>query len=141
MRKGISSALGFFAADCSKSLRCLAHVVKLLSGLGLFCITTTISPFLRDRVAFAHSWPPVNSTWSISRSVCRPVSSGIPRGFTVGHSRANSPNSQAPFPYDSAGSPEVVVDTENMGIEARLDVLADYVARHLQITRTALSPA
>ena len=51
MRQGISADLSFSAEDRSENLRRLAHMARLLSRIGVLCITATISPFQRDRAA------------------------------------------------------------------------------------------
>jgi adenylyl-sulfate kinase len=136
MRKGISADLGFSAADRSENLRRLAHMARLLSRLGVLCITATISPFQRDRAAIRGIMDPgefheVYIKASLPtcehrdpKGLYRKARQGQIQEFTGIHS-----------PYEPPQSPDVVVDTENMDVDACLGVLMSYVAEHFRLDR------
>jgi bifunctional enzyme CysN/CysC len=134
MRQGISADLGFSAVDRSENLRRLAHMARILSGLGVLCITATISPFQRDRAAIRALMLPGQFHEVYIKAGLSTCEQRDPKGLY----RKARQGQLAEFtgihsPYEPPESPDVVVDTESMGVEACLNVLTGYVARHFQL--------
>lgn len=134
MRKGISADLGFSAADRSENLRRLAHIARILSRIGVLCVTATISPFLRDRGTIralmeTGEFHEVYIKASLQtcelrdpKGLYRKARQGQIAEFTGIHS-----------PYEPPLAPELVVDTENMGVEDCLAQLLSYVKSHFRL--------
>jgi len=49
VRFGLNSNLGFSAADRAENIRRIGEVAKLFNDAGVFCITSFISPYAKDR--------------------------------------------------------------------------------------------
>ncbi|HBE95224.1 MAG TPA: adenylyl-sulfate kinase [Desulfovibrio sp.] len=134
MRQGISADLSFSAEDRSENLRRLAHMARLLSRIGVLCITATISPFQRDRAAIRALMAPGEFHEVYIKASLSTCEQRDPKGL---YRKARQGQIKAftgiQSPYEPPESPDVVVDTESMGVEACLNVLTEYVARHFQL--------
>ncbi len=134
MRKGLCSDLSFSPEDRTENLRRLAHVAKLLSGLGVLCITATISPLKKDRAAVralmdAGEFHEVHIKASLTTCEARD-----PKGLYRRARRGEIPDfTGVHSPYEPPERPEVLIDTERQSVVACLDQLMDYVARTFQL--------
>lgn len=127
MRKGLCADLGFSAQDRAENLRRLAHVAKLLSGLGVLCIVATISPLRKDREAVrdimgqeAFHLVHINADLTTCegrdpKGLYKKARAGqIPEFTGVG------------APYEPPQNADFVADTQSQSVEACLGALLDF---------------
>lgn len=127
MRKGLCADLDFSPEDRKENLRRLAHVAKLLSGLGVLCITATISPLRRDREAVRAIMEPGEfHEVHINADLCT-CEGRDPKGLYKKARAGLIPNfTGVHAPYEPPENPEFVADTQNLGIAFCLQALLDY---------------
>lgn len=127
MRKGLCADLGFSPEDRAENLRRLAHVAKLLSNLGVLCITATISPLIRDRetvrsIIGSDEFHEVHINSDLATCENRD-----PKGLYKKARSGQIPNfTGVSAPYEPPTHPAVVADTQNSSIEECLQALLDY---------------
>ena len=127
MRKGLCADLGFSPQDRTENLRRLAQVAKLISGLGVLCITATISPMRADRAAVRAAMAPgefhevhINADLATCeardpKGLYKKARAGLLADFTgVG------------APYEQPQSPEFVADTQNADLADCVEALLAY---------------
>lgn len=130
MRKGLCADLGFSAEDRTENLRRLGHVAKLLSGLGVLCITATISPLQRDRDAVraimdAGEFHEVHINADLTTCERRD-----PKGLYKRARAGEIPNfTGIGAPYEAPAAPELVVDTLHLDVEKCIQNLLGYCLR------------
>lgn len=130
MRKGLCADLGFSAEDRSENLRRLGHVAKLLSGLGVLCITATISPLRKDRHAVRSFMEPGEFHEVYINADLNTCENRDPKGL---YKRARA-GEIANFtgvgaPYEPPLTPELVVDSLGSDVDSCMETLTDYCLR------------
>ncbi len=130
MRQGLCADLGFSAEDRTENLRRLSHVAKLLSGLGVLCITATISPLKKDRdAARAIMAPGEFHEVHISADLAT-CEHRDPKGLYRKARSGQIPNfTGVSAPYEPPVAPELVVDSSGQDVEHSLQTLLDYALR------------
>jgi len=128
VRTNLSKGLGFSKEDRDTNIRRIGFVASLLARNNTVCIAAAISPYkaIRDEVRGMHEhFVEVYTECSLdalegrdTKGLYKKARAGEIKGFTG-----------VDDPYEAPESPEIVVHTENEGI----DESADKIIRHLEL--------
>lgn len=136
IRHGLNANLGFSPADRSENIRRVGEVAALFADAGLICITAFISPYIADRAqarrACQESFHEVYVATPLAacesrdpKGLYRKARSGMLNEFTG-----------VSAPYEIPRSPELIVDTEGLSIDASLDRLIEYVLASIPLANS-----
>ncbi len=129
IRMGLNKNLGFSPEDRTENIRRIGEVAKLFAHAGTFALTAFISPYKDDRnkvreVLGAGEFIEIYVNASLETCEQRD-----PKGLYKKARAGNLPNfTGISAPYEAPENPELVLDSDNKGIEA----LADEVIAYLQ---------
>lgn len=129
IRMGLNKNLGFSPEDRTENIRRIGEVAKLFAYSGTFALTAFISPYKDDRnkvreVLGAGEFIEIYVNASLETCEQRD-----PKGLYKKARAGNLPNfTGISAPYEAPENPELVLDSDNKGIEA----LADEVIAYLQ---------
>ena len=127
LRAGINADLGFSDEHRRENARRIAHVAKLVSAHATIVIVAAITPRTADR-ALARSI--VGTSYvevyvGTSLSACEQRDpKGLYHEARAGHIKTFTGVSAA---YEVPESPEILIDTEAMTVDAEVDRLIDYL--------------
>jgi len=139
VRQGLSSDLGFSPADRSENLRRVAEVAKLVADAGLVCIAAFISPLRldRDRARAINDGDFHEIFIKATLATCE---SRDPKGlYKKARAGLIAEFSGISAPYESPTNPDLTIDTENAGIDACVEQIAEYVTRRVVRSADALA--
>ncbi len=137
IRRGISSDLGFSAADRTENIRRIAELSKMMLDAGLIIISAFISPFRADREMVRKivgedrftevfvDCPLEVCEQRDTKGLYQKARSGLIHDFTGIDS-----------PYEVPEKPHLVVHTSKESIEQSLSKIINYVESKLQIANT-----
>ncbi|MEI8378706.1 MAG: adenylyl-sulfate kinase [Planctomycetota bacterium] len=129
IRMGLNKNLGFSPEDRTENIRRIGEVAKLFAYSGTFALTAFISPYRDDRnkvreVLGAGEFIEIYVNASLETCEQRD-----PKGLYKKARAGNLPNfTGISAPYEAPENAELVLDSDNKGIEA----LADEVIAYLQ---------
>ena len=129
IRMGLNKNLGFSPEDRTENIRRIGEVAKLFAYSGTFALTAFISPYKDDRnkvreVLGAGEFIEIYVNASLETCEQRD-----PKGLYKKARAGNLPNfTGISDPYEAPENAELVLDSDNKGIEA----LADEVIAYLQ---------
>ncbi len=129
IRMGLNKNLGFSPEDRTENIRRIGEVAKLFAYSGTFALTAFISPYKDDRnkvreVLGAGEFIEIYVNASLETCEQRD-----PKGLYKKARAGNLPNfTGISAPYEAPENAELVLDSDNKGIEA----LADEVIAYLQ---------
>ncbi len=126
IRGGLSSDLGFCAADRNENIRRVGEVAALFARAGIICITAFISPFHADRDRVRAAAPGLfHEIWvKADLEVCERRD---PKGLYVKARDGEIPDfTGISSPYEEPKSPELIIETNRMSIEDCVDRLVTY---------------
>lgn len=124
IRMGLNRNLGFEPEDRIENIRRIAETAKLLNDAGLIVITAFISPFESDRLSAREiigneSFIEVYVSTSLEECERRDV-----KGLYKKAREGSIPNfTGITSPYEKPENPDVLIDTEKMGLEEAVDLL------------------
>jgi adenylyl-sulfate kinase len=118
IRLGLSSDLGFSSADRSENLRRVAEVARIMADAGLVCIAAFISPLRKDRerasAIIAAGFHEIYIKASLAACEARD-----PKGlYAKARASLIAEFSGISSPYEAPSTPDLVVDTEQSGIDS-----------------------
>ena len=128
VRHGLNSRLGFSAEDRAENIRRIGEVGKLMVDAGLIVCTAFISPYRRDRDL-------VRETMSAGEFIEIFVDASLetcerrdPKGL---YKQARAGEIQhftgIDDPYEAPEDPEIVLDSNTLGVEVLADQIIDYL--------------
>lgn len=121
VRMGLNSNLGFSDKDRIENIRRIAEVAKLMNDAGLIVITAFISPYRQDRRnakrIIGEDFREVYVSTSIEECERRDVK-GLYKAAREGKIESFTGISS---PYEIPENPDVIIDTEKMGVEECVD--------------------
>lgn len=129
IRAGLSADLGFTADARAEQVRRVAHVARLLSGSGLLCVVSLISPYRSDRnLARAIVGPDFHEVYvRASLDTCERRD---PKGLYRRARRGEIQNfTGISDPYEEPVHPELIVDTEKYDRTEASRALTTYIYR------------
>lgn len=130
LRQGLTRDLGFGPAERAENIRRVAEVAALFADAGFLVVTAFISPYREDRDnARAIAGDGFREVFvKCSLEVCEQRD---PKGL---YSRARAGEipefTGVSAPYEEPVAPELVVDTEALGLDEALALLVEDVDRH-----------
>lgn len=128
VRHGLNNNLGFSPEDRTENIRRIGEVSKLMVDAGLFTLTAFISPYLDDRdqvrkLVAADEFIEVYVKASLEsceqrdpKGLYKKARLGEIKGFTG-----------IDAPYEEPSQAEIVIDTDQLSIEASVEAIIDYL--------------
>ncbi len=128
VRHGLNNNLGFSPEDRTENIRRIGEVSKLMVDAGLFTLTAFISPYLEDRdqvrkLVEADEFIEVYVKASLEtceqrdpKGLYKKARLGEIKGFTG-----------IDAPYEEPNQAEIIIDTNQLSIEASVEVIIDYL--------------
>ena len=130
VRHGLNRDLGFSDSDRVENIRRIGEVAKLMADAGLVVLSAFISPFRADRAMVRElmedgEFVEVHVYASLEtcerrdpKGLYKKARAGVIKNFTGIDS-----------PYEPPKNPELVINTEELGIEECADAVLDYLTR------------
>jgi len=127
LRRGISTDLGFSAADRHENIRRAGHIAALLADAGLLVFVAMISPFSADRAAARRASTVCFREVYVKASLAA-CEQRDPRGL-YRRARAGeiSEFTGVSSPYEAPTAADLVIDTEQVDISGAVEQLVAYV--------------
>ena len=130
MRHGLNSDLGFSAEDRQENIRRIGEVARLFVDAGVVVLAAFISPYAEDRDRVRALFEPgefIEIHVKCDLAICERRD---PKGL-YGKARAGAlPDfTGIDSPYEVPQSPELVVDTGRLDIDASVAAVLDYLER------------
>ncbi|WP_342504906.1 adenylyl-sulfate kinase [Sporosarcina sp. FSL K6-2383] len=128
VRYGLNNNLRFSPEDRTENIRRIGEVSKLMVDAGLFTLTAFISPYLADRdqvrkLVEADEFIEIYVRASLEtceqrdpKGLYKKARSGEIKGFTG-----------IDAPYEEPSQPEIIIDTNQLSIEASVEVIIAYL--------------
>lgn len=128
VRHGLNNNLGFSPEDRTENIRRIGEVSKLMVDAGLFTLTAFISPYLEDRdqvrkLVAADEFIEIYVKASLEtceqrdpKGLYKKARLGEIKGFTG-----------IDAPYEEPNQAEIIIDTNQLSIEASVEVIIDYL--------------
>jgi len=133
VRHGLNRDLGFSPGDRKENLRRVGEVSKLLVEAGIITIAAFISPYASDRQAIRDLFRGDNEEFieiylKCSLAVCE---SRDPKGLYKKARRGEIPDfTGISQPYETPANPEMILDTDKLGIEESVDKIITYLTEN-----------
>ncbi len=133
MRHGLNKDLGFSPEDRKENLRRVGEVSKLLVDAGIITIAAFISPYASDRQSIRELFRRDNEEFievylKCSLEVCE---SRDPKGLYKKARRGEIPDfTGISQPYETPANPEIILDTDRLGIEESVDKIITYLTEN-----------
>ncbi len=142
LRQGLNSDLGFNASDRAENIRRVGEVAHLFAQAGMIVITAFISPYRQDRDRARAAAPALFHEIHVKAGV-ETCEARDPKGlYAKARQGTIAEFTGITAPYEPPVDPELVVDTEQLGIDEAVERVLRYVDRDLQHAEDAtMSPA
>ncbi len=133
VRHGLNRDLGFSPEHRKENLRRVGEVSKLLVEAGVITIAAFISPYASDRQAIKELFTSDNQEFievylRCSLAVCE---SRDPKGLYKKARRGEIPDfTGISQPYETPASPDIILDTDSLGIEECVDKIITYLTEN-----------
>jgi adenylylsulfate kinase len=130
VRHGLNKDLGFSPEDRKENLRRVGEVSKLLVDAGIIAIAAFISPYASDRQSIRELFREDNEEFievylKCSLAVCE---SRDPKGLYKKARRGEIPDfTGISQPYETPANPDIILDTDRLGIEESVDKIITYL--------------
>jgi adenylyl-sulfate kinase len=135
MRHGLCADLGFSAADRAENIRRIGEVAKLFADSGCLVITAFISPYRKDREQIRILAGDLFHEVYIATSmeICEQRD---PKGLYAKARRGEIESfTGISSPYEPPRTPDLLVETSVLSIEASLQRLLEYVEKKFTFTQ------
>ncbi|MCH8111440.1 MAG: adenylyl-sulfate kinase [Proteobacteria bacterium] len=135
VRQGLNANLGFSPEDRSENIRRVGEVAALFARAGFIVLSAFISPYRSDRDRARHAAGEVFHEVFVKAdlSVCeRRDPKGLYRRARAGEIKDFTGISA---PYEHPDTPELVVDTEVLGVEDSVERVVSYVEQNFSLKR------
>ena len=130
VRHGLNKDLGFSPEDRKENLRRVGEVSKLLVDAGIIAIAAFISPYASDRQSIRELFRRDNEEFievylKCALEVCE---SRDPKGLYKRARKGEIPDfTGISQPYEKPENPEIILDTDRLGIEESVDKIITYL--------------
>lgn len=124
VRHGLSSNLGFSAADRKENIRRIGETAKLMMEGGVIALAAFISPFREDREGVRNLLPNgdfLEIYCKASLAVCE--SRDIKGLYKMARSGKIKNYTGIDSPYEDPLKPELIVDTEQLNLDAAVEAV------------------
>ena len=135
VRHGLNANLGFSPEDRSENIRRVGEVAALFARAGFIVLSAFISPYRSDRDRARHAAGEVFHEVFVKAdlSICEGRDpKGLYRRARAGEIKDFTGISA---PYEEPDTPELVVDTEDLGVEDSVERVLSYVEQNFSIRR------
>jgi adenylylsulfate kinase len=132
VRHGLNKDLGFSPEHRKENLRRVGEMAKLLVDAGLLTIAAFISPYASDRDSIRELFSKDNEGFievylKCDLAVCE---SRDPKGLYKKARRGEIPDfTGISQPYETPAKPEIILDTDRLGIEESVENLIAYLKK------------
>ena len=139
VRHGLNKDLGFSPEDRKENLRRVGELSKLLVDSGIITIAAFISPYASDRRAVRELFRRDNEEFievylKCALTVCE---SRDPKGLYKKARRGEIPDfTGISQPYETPADPEIIIETDRLGIEESVDKIITYLRENRIIQRS-----
>jgi len=131
IRKGLCQDLGFTERDRTENIRRIGEVSKLMVDAGIITLTAFISPFIRDRQIVRNLVPPGDFIEIYCKASLEACEQRDPKGLYKKARQGIIPEfTGISSPYEAPEHPELVLDTENSGIEECVQQIVTILTEH-----------
>ena len=131
VRHGLNRDLGFTEADRVENIRRVAEVAKLMCDAGLIVMVSFISPYRADRQMARSLFGEGEFVEVFVDATLAECERRDPKGLYAKARRGDLKNfTGIDSPYEAPQTPEVHLQTANMGAQAQVDHLAQWLATH-----------
>lgn len=128
MRHGLNRDLGFSAADRTENIRRIGEVAKLFVDAGVVVMAAFISPFRQDRDQVRASLAPGEFIEIYVKCGLERCEARDPKGLYKKARAGQIPDfTGISSPYEEPRNPELVIDTEQLGIDQAVATILDYL--------------
>jgi adenylylsulfate kinase len=119
IRLGLNKNLGFSAEDRAENIRRIGEVAKLMADAGLVTLTAFISPYRADRDNVRALLQPGEFVEILCQASLETCEGRDPKGLYK-KARAGEIKGFTGIddPYEAPEAPEIVLDSDNKGVEA-----------------------
>lgn len=129
VRHGLNRDLGFSPEDRTENIRRIAEVAKLMTDAGLIVLTSFISPYQTDRDAARKIFSEgifFETYVDSSLEICE---ARDPKGLYAKARSGDIPEfTGISAPYEVPVSPELVLKTENLGVDESTNELLSFIS-------------
>ncbi|MEZ5690035.1 MAG: adenylyl-sulfate kinase [Rickettsiales bacterium] len=131
IRKGLNRDLGFSVQDRAENLRRVAEVAALFAKSGVIVISAFISPTRESRTAARSIAPNYFHNIHIKASLETCEKRDVKGLYAKARAGEIAEFTGISAPYEEPSSPDLVLDTENLSVEACVEQLLKYVDAQL----------
>ncbi len=133
IRMGLNKNLGFSAEDRSENIRRIGEVAKLFSDAGVLTTTAFISPYRADRDKVRALFEPGQFVEILVKASVETCEARDPKGLYKKARAALASGKGMGFtgiddPYEAPEKPELVLDSDNKGIEELTNEVMAYLS-------------
>lgn len=133
VRLGLNANLGFSPEDRTENIRRVGEVAALFADAGLVCITSFISPYQTDRARARAAVRGQQFHEVYVKAELAVCEQRDPKGlYRRARSGEISNFTGISSPYESPLSPELIIETDRMGVDECVAKIVDYVERHFR---------
>lgn len=130
IRHGLNRDLGFSPEDREENIRRIGEVAKLLVDAGLIALTAFISPYRRDRDRNRDLLEAGEFIEIYCRCALDECEKRDPKGLYKKARAGQIPEfTGISAPYEEPLNPELVIDTDQAGVEECVEKIVGYLAR------------
>lgn len=127
IRKGLNSDLGFSAEDRAENLRRVAEVSALFAKAGVIVISAFISPTRESRTVARSIAPNYFHNIHIKASLKTCEKRDVKGLYKKARAGEIEDFTGISAPYEEPANPDLTLDTENLSVEACVELLIKYV--------------
>lgn len=131
IRKGLNSDLGFSAEDRKENLRRVGEMATLFAKAGMIVISAFISPMREDRRAVRAIAPNYFHNIHIKASLETCEKRDVKGLYAKARAGEIADFTGISAPYEEPNSPDVLVDTDNLSVQACVEQLLKYVEEQM----------
>lgn len=131
IRMGLNKNLGFSPEDRTENIRRIGEVAKLFAHSGSIALTAFISPYRDDRNKVREIMPPGEFIEIYVDASLETCEKRDPKGLYKKARAGNLPNfTGISAPYEAPEKPELVLDSNNKGIEELANEVIAYLEKN-----------
>lgn len=131
IRKGLNRDLGFSPEDRTENLRRVGEVAALFAKSGVIVISAFISPMHEDRLMVRSIAPNYFHNVHIKASLAACEKRDVKGLYAKARAGEIPEFTGISAPYEEPANPDIVVDTENLSVQACVEQLIKYIDAEL----------
>lgn len=131
IRHGLNKDLGFSPEDREENIRRISEVATLFADSGSLAITAFVSPYRKDRDFCRELQKGGHFVEILVKASLEACEERDPKGMYKKAKKGEIKEfTGISAPYEEPLNPEIVLDTDNMSIEAEVDMVIDYLKKN-----------